>query len=174
MSTSTSTWVALLDGGKREETIRVSQEGPGLYVVELRGKRHQVDAFRHDHGTVSLLVDEQSFSVQLDQREVGVRVWIRGDAYPLEFRDERRLRMRRASGAFTMSGRQAVTARLPGRVVTVRAKVGDAVRAGQPLVVFEALGMENELASPRDGTVVELHVADDQPVEAGATLAVVE
>ena len=104
-----SAFVALLDGGKREETVRVTQEGPGLYVVELRGKRHQVDAFRHDHGTVSLLVDEQSFSVQLDQREAGVRVWIRGDAYPLELLDERRLRMRRASGALTASVAPAST-----------------------------------------------------------------
>ncbi len=169
-----SAFVALLDGGKREETVRVTQEGPGLYVVELRGKRHQVDAFRHDHGTVSLIVDEQSFSVQLDQREAGVRVWIRGDAYPLELLDERHVRMRRASGALTASGRQALTVRVPGRVVKVRAKVGAAVRAGQALVVVEALGMENELASPRDGTVVELHAAEGQPVEAGATLAVVE
>lgn len=171
---STIAYVALLDGGKREETVRVTQEGPGLYVVELRGKRHQVDAFRHDHGTVSLLVDQQSFSVQLDQREAGVRVWIRGDAYPLELLDERRLRMRRAAGALTLSGRQALIAPLPGQVVKVRAKVGDAVRAGQALIVLEALQMENELPSPLDGTVVELHVAEGQPVEAGATLAVVE
>jgi len=171
---STSAYVALLDGGKREESVRVTQEGPGLYVVELRGERHRVDAFRHDHGTMSLLVDQQSFSVQLDQREAGVRVWIRGDAYPLELLDERRLRIRRATGALTASGRQALVARLPGRVVKVRAKVGDAVRAGQALVVVEALEMENELASPRDGTLVELHVAEGQPVEAGATLAVVE
>ena len=82
--------------------------------------------------------------------------------------------MRRASGALTASGRQALTTRVPGRVVKVRAKVGDAVRAGQALVVVEALGMENDLASPRDGTVVELHAAEGQPVEAGATLAVVE
>ena len=75
---STIAYVALLDGGKREETgPGHAGPGPGLYVVELRGKRHQVDAFTLDHGAVSLLVDQRaSTRASSIEREAGVRVWI--------------------------------------------------------------------------------------------------
>ncbi len=169
-----SKYVALLDGGKREETIDVEQEAPGIYRVEIGGKVHRVDAFRHDYGTISLLVDAESYSVQLDHRETEVKVHIRGNQYPLEILDERRLRMRRAAGRFTVEGRQAITAPMPGRVVKILVRPGDAVAQGQGVVIIEAMKMENEMRSPKDGKVVEVRVAEGQAVDGGATLAVVE
>jgi len=56
----------------------------------------------------------------------------------------------------------------------VLAKVGDEVRAGQGLVVVEAMKMENELKSPKGGKLVELSAVEGQAVEGGAKLAVVE
>jgi biotin carboxyl carrier protein len=169
-----SKYVALLDGGKREETIQVTQEAPGIYRVEIAGKVHRVDAFRHDYGTVSLIVDTESYSVQLDHRTAEVKVHIRGNQYPLEILDERRLRMRRAAGRFTVHGRQTITSPMPGKVVKVLARPGDAVREGQGVIVIEAMKMENEMKSPKDGKVVELLVAEGQAVDSGARLAVVE
>jgi biotin carboxyl carrier protein len=62
---------------------------------------------------------------------------------------------------------------MPGKIVRVLAEVGQRVAAGQGLVVMEAMKMENELGSPRDGLVHELPVREGQAVEAGALLAVV-
>ncbi len=167
-------YVALVDGGTREEVIQVSQEEPGIYRVEIGGRVHRVDAFRHDYGTISLLVDTESYSVQLDHRATEVKVHIRGNQYPLEILDERRLRMRRAAGRFTVEGKQTITAPMPGKVVKVLARAGDAVREGQGVLVIEAMKMENEMKSPKDGRVVELHVAEGQAVDGGAKLAVIE
>jgi biotin carboxyl carrier protein len=167
-------YVALLGGGRREETIQVTQDAPGIYRVELAGKVHRVDVFRHDHGTVSLIVDTESYSVQLDRRATEVKVAIRGNQYPIEILDERRLRMRRAAGRFTAEGRQTITSPMPGKVVKVLARLGDAVREGQGVVVIEAMKMENEMKSPKDGKVVELNVVEGQAVDGGARLAVVE
>ena len=169
-----STYVALLDGGHREETLEVRQVGPGRYEVRHGGRLHQVDAFQHDFGTVSLLVDQESYSVQLDQRATSMRVQVRGEVHPLEILDERRLRMRRVASRFSVRGRQEIAARLPSRVVKVLARVGEAVQEGQGLVVIEALQMQNVLSSPKDGTLVELRVAEGQTVEGGAVLAAVE
>jgi biotin carboxyl carrier protein len=169
-----SVYVALLDGGKRQERLDVRQIGPGRYEVKLAGRTHQVDAFQHDLGTVSLLVDTESYSVQLDQRPTSMRVQVRGEVHPLEILDERRLRTLRARARSPVAGRQELTARLPGRVLKVLARAGEVVREGQGLVVVEALGMENVVNSPKDGTLVELRVAEGQTVEGGVVLAAVE
>jgi biotin carboxyl carrier protein len=52
-------------------------------------------------------------------------------------------------------------------------KVGDVVRAREPVVVVEAMKMENELRADREGTVAEVHVREGMSVEAGALLAVI-
>jgi biotin carboxyl carrier protein len=167
-------YVALLDGGRREETVRVVQLGAGVYEVEIGGKVHRVDAFRHDYGTISLLVDTASYSVQLDPRETEVKVHVYDNVYSLEILDERRLRMRRASGKFTLEGKQTINSPMPGKVVKVLVKVGQEVEEGQGVVVIEAMKMENEMKSPKQGKVTELHVVEGQAVEGGAKLAAVE
>ena len=63
---------------------------------------------------------------------------------------------------------------MPGRVVKVLVTAGQAVEARQPLVIVEAMKMENELRAPRAGTVASVLVADGMPVEAGTVLVVVQ
>jgi len=169
-----TTYVALLDGGKREESIDVKMLGPGVYEVRIGEKVHRVDAFRHDYGTVSLIVDTESYSVQLDQRENDVRVHIRDSVFPLEILDEKRLRMRRAAGKFTVEGRQTLVSPMPGKVVKILKKVGDEVSEGEGVVVVEAMKMENDIKSPKGGRVVEVLVREGQAVEGNARLATVE
>jgi biotin carboxyl carrier protein len=160
-----TTYVALLDGGRREVPIEVTPRGPGRYDVRVADEVLEVDAFEAGPQTLSLLVGDASHTARLDARGSRVHVRVGGGTFPIELLDERRL---------TRAGRQVVEARLPGRVVAVRVKLGDVVRAGQPLVVVEALQMENELSSPKDGRVVELHVQEGQAVEGGAALCAVE
>ena len=63
---------------------------------------------------------------------------------------------------------------MPGRVVVVRARAGDAVMAGQELLVLEAMKMELSLKAPRDGTVAEVRAAAGEFVEADAVLVLLE
>jgi biotin carboxyl carrier protein len=62
---------------------------------------------------------------------------------------------------------------MPGRIAKVLVKVGDVVAARQGLVGVEAMKMENELRSPRAGTVVDVRVAEGARVESQALLVVV-
>jgi biotin carboxyl carrier protein len=71
------------------------------------------------------------------------------------------------------AGPQRLVAPMPGKVVRVMARSGDAVQPRQAVVVVEAMKMENELRAARAGTVSELLVREGQSVEAGALLAVV-
>jgi biotin carboxyl carrier protein len=63
---------------------------------------------------------------------------------------------------------------MPGRIVRVLVAPGDEVAARQPLVVVEAMKMENALRAPRAGRVKEVTAAAGAPVEAGRILAVIE
>jgi glutaconyl-CoA decarboxylase len=57
---------------------------------------------------------------------------------------------------------------MSGKVVSINVSEGDQVKAGQLLLVFEAMKMENELFAPHDGTVAKIHVAKGAALEAGA------
>jgi biotin carboxyl carrier protein len=71
-------------------------------------------------------------------------------------------------------GEQKIAAPMPGRVVRVLVAAGDAVTARQPVVVVEAMKMENELRSPKAGRVKSVTVSAGTSVEAGRVLVVVE
>jgi pyruvate carboxylase subunit B len=63
---------------------------------------------------------------------------------------------------------------MPGMIVRVNVSEGDAVQAGQGLVVMEAMKMENELRATASGTVKRVHVAPGTAVEKGALLLEME
>jgi biotin carboxyl carrier protein len=60
---------------------------------------------------------------------------------------------------------------MPGKVVRLLVQVGDKVEAGQGLLVVEAMKMQNEVRSPKTGTVERLMAREGQPVNAGEVLA---
>jgi biotin carboxyl carrier protein len=169
-----TSYVALLDGGRREASIGVTRRGPGRYEVRIGDEVHVVDAFKHDYGTLSLIVNTRSYTATLDERGGRVNVRVRGSVYPLELLDERRLRLRRSAPRATAPGKQTVATPMPGKVVKVLVKQGDEVKEGQGLVVVEAMKMENVMKSPKDGRVVELLVREGQAVEGNAKLCAVE
>ena len=60
---------------------------------------------------------------------------------------------------------------MPGKIVDVKVKVGDAVKKGQTVLVLEAMKMENDIVAPEDGTVASINAAVGSAVEAGETIA---
>jgi biotin carboxyl carrier protein len=63
---------------------------------------------------------------------------------------------------------------MPGRIARMLVKVGDVVVPRQPVVVVEAMKMENELRAARGGTVAEVHGREGASVDAGALLVVIQ
>ena len=74
--------------------------------------------------------------------------------------------------AAPVAGGTPVKAPMPGTILDVKVKAGDAVKAGQCLCVLEAMKMENEIPAPKDGTVAQVVVAKGASVNAGDTLVV--
>ena len=68
-------------------------------------------------------------------------------------------------------GAVKINAPMPGKVLSVKASVGTAVKKGQVVMILEAMKMENEIVAPQDGTIASIDVAEGASVEAGAVLA---
>lgn len=68
-------------------------------------------------------------------------------------------------------GNVAVSAPMPGKILAVKAKEGDSVKAGDVLLVLEAMKMENDIVAPQEGVVASINVKVGDSVESGAKLA---
>ena len=115
-----------------------------------------------------------SFEVTLapDPASGGLTVRV-GDTPLLVSVNGRRRWRRKDESAQAGSGPERLVAPMPGKIVRVLVKTGEAVRSRQPLIVIEAMKMENELRAGSDGTIAEIHVRDGQSVDAGTLLAVI-
>lgn len=67
-----------------------------------------------------------------------------------------------------------IKAKMPGKVVSIKVKVGDSVEKGQKVLVCEAMKMETPMASPCDGTVVEIKAAEGARISGGQVLMIIE
>ena len=106
-------------------------------------------------------------------REIVVDGW----RFEVEIEPERRAvlreRARRGAGVAAQGGPVEVRAIIPGRIVAVSVRPGDAVEAGQQMLVVEAMKMQNELRAPREGSVERVGVAVGDTIDVGDLLVVI-
>ena len=69
------------------------------------------------------------------------------------------------------AGSVKVSSPMPGKILAVKANVGDSVKKGQVILILEAMKMENEVVAPEDGTIASIDVKVGASVESGDTLA---
>ena len=72
------------------------------------------------------------------------------------------------------AGSEQIVSPMPGNILNVNVKVGDAVKKGQVLLILEAMKMENEIMAPKDGTVTSVNVQKGSTVESGALLVTLD
>lgn len=135
--------------GDREERFAVTPVAPGPSSGALRIRGRSVRYLAHRSGS-------------------RVRVALLGETY--EFDLTQSSGTRRAAHA---SASPETRSPMPGKVLQVSAIVGVAVKPGDPLVILEAMKMENVLVAELAGTVAEVHVRAGDMVEPGKVLVVV-
>ena len=171
-----------IEVGGRIRHVAVERAGDG-FAVTLDGRTWRIDASRVDAHTLSLILDtgadrqdragNEEFDVTVVPGRSSGQLTIQIGAVPVPVTVDGRRRWGR-SDETAAAGPQRIAAPMPGKVVRVFVKPGDTVKARQPLVVVEAMKMENELRASRDGTVAEVHVREGVSVEAGAPLIVIQ
>ena len=139
-----------------DRTLDLDRRGD---VVLVDGQPAEVHMARVGSHTVHLLVEGRSHVVTLEPLAGGrVRATIGGRTIEVETRDARALLLERFGFAEAeAAAERALRAPMPGLVVRVLVEPGQAVEAGEGLVVLEAMKMENELKAPAAGTVAAIH-----------------
>jgi acetyl/propionyl-CoA carboxylase alpha subunit len=147
---SANGWRATVDGHPLEtDAVEIS---PHTFSVLLHGESHEICVTPQSDGTLKLQAGLYEFIAEV----IDPRAW-----------------SGRRHGALEAEGRQQISAPMPGKVVRVLVKAGDKVEVGQGLFVVEAMKMQNEIRSPKTGTIERLHAKEGQPVNAGDVLCIV-
>ena len=154
-----------------ERTFEILTPAPACrFRLDDRERSAQVETV--EPGVYSVLMDGRSYEARVEHGPGALGVVIDGYRFEIEVRDPRR--WSRKGAGLGAEGVQSIVAPMPGKVVRVLVAAGDAVEAGQGLVVVEAMKMQNELKSPKKGVVLKVLAEEGAAVNAGDVLAIVE
>jgi biotin carboxyl carrier protein len=148
-------------------------EGGDRHRVRLGDIWLEVQARIGATGPWSLLVDGVPYLVDLADDGDETLVTVGDETHRVRVEPEGPGSRRRAGRATSAGGGQRLTAPMPGRVVAVHVAAGERVVPGTPLLVLEAMKMENEFTATVPGIVAEVRVSAGQAVNAGDLLVVV-
>jgi pyruvate carboxylase subunit B len=144
--------------------------------ILLNGEPVNVDLMRSGAAELySVLFGGRSYEMLVNSDRFNYTINVRGVQFQVQVEDERARRMNRARRLPALpDGELAITAPIPGLVVRVLVAVGDVIEEGQPVVLLEAMKMENELRAMRGGVVKSVLVSSGQRVDQNAPLLVLE
>jgi len=163
---------------------RLGHYGRRIVSLAYRDHHYTIDGTGFA-GDYQIRIDEQSFDVQsarLDQNRLNLTIDGQQQAFTVLHRapwmqvaSTDRLYQFVAEDPFAVEtsdgqAQDQLIAPMPGKIVAIKAKIGDSVTTGQDLIVMEAMKMEHTLTAPRDGVVADVSAKAGDQVEEGTTL----
>jgi len=152
------------------------EEEDGVTFVTIEGKRYRAD-LNHIARTqaFSLLLDGASFEFTVNEQEEDIELSGGAGHFHISVEDARTHAARaKTAGARVASGPRTVKAQMPGIVRELKVAVGDNIEKGEPLLILEAMKMQNDIRSDRAGVIKALHIAAGDTVDKGAKLVDIE
>ncbi len=167
----------LIDG----KVYKVELDIGEIVTIEVEGKTFQAETKKTSKG-LAVHLDKKEFLVRFE----GPHISIGGHKHAIEVRNLRRGRpswhysteesedAKVGTPTHIISGGEGVIhPPMPGRVISIKVKEGDSVKIGSPILVLEAMKMQNEVISNIDGVVREIRVSEGDLVESGDVLVVI-
>ena len=157
--------------GDKTYTVEINDDGHvtvdgQTYTIDLEGLSAR--------NLYSLIIDNKSYEAFVENEGDEARVLLRGDLYEAKVADERAVRLAKSAGGTPLSGGDFhLKAPMPGLVVAVPVTDGQAVKKGDILIILESMKMQNELKSPRDGTIQRVKVKGGDIVEQNQVMVTV-
>jgi biotin carboxyl carrier protein len=158
--------VVELNGDPKE--VALTREGRNV-TATVDGREYVLDASEPEPGVFLLKHNGRLFEAFVDEKTVTIS----GRLFDINVIDPKRLRGSATAGEHDHAHAEIRSA-MPGKVVRILKAAGDTVTKGEGVIVVEAMKMQNELKSPKDGTVGEFKVTEGTTVGAGDVLVVIE
>lgn len=144
--------------------FEVEIQSDGTLLVN--GEPRDVDFFSLGASLYSVITENQSYEVVIEEQHGEYQVQMRGRLFNGQVLDERAQLLASRRGGFDAdSGEIEIKAPMPGLVVAIPVNEGDEVKAGQTIVILESMKMQNELKAPRDGVVQRISAEVGHSVE---------
>ena len=158
-----------INTSQRSLEVDFNFESDGL-IINVDGKTLHFQAIQIHSGVYSVLVNNRSFVVGICPNEAN-RVNVNGTPINLELLDAVHLHLRELGWDSMQETKVGlISAQIPGLVTKIFHVPGDEVKEGEPLLLIEAMKMENEIKSPVAGIVKKIGVAEGQTVEKGTNI----
>ena len=167
--------IAELDQEKHEIEI-TGGDGAATLTAEIDGRLYELEAsepepnvylFKHRNRIYQIFVSPNEKASEPFAVSVGTH------NYEIKITDPKRLRGAETSGGQAAGASEIKTA-MPGKVMRVMVETGADVKAGDGVIIVEAMKMQNEMKSPKDGVIKEIRFSEGATVNAGDVLAVIE
>ncbi|AXQ28693.1 biotin/lipoyl-binding protein [Solimonas sp. K1W22B-7] len=155
--------------GDTEHNVEISRSADA-YRLHLGDQEVAVDLKTGADGRAWLTLGERHVEVVIATRGDDVFVHLDGEAYQLRYQHPLDRLAAQAGGA----AEDNIRAPMPGSIVAVQVKAGDAVTKGQTLLVMESMKMETTIAAPRDGTIAAITYEKGQTFDRDALLLSLE
>lgn len=157
----------IVDEQRKNWVINLKREDEEEWrEITLPKKDFQVD----QSGLISLLFKNSSYLVDVIPSGTNYTVYTRGSHRTVSIINDERLLRDQLMGGHGLGGQENLKAGMPGKVVKVFVKPGDTVKSGDPLLIMEAMKMENEMKASSDVTIEKIHVTEGSNIESGTLL----
>ena len=151
--------------GRNAWTVNLQKEGEGWVKHEIPKDKYQTmdDA-------VCFLYKNGSYMIDVVGNGLDYTVYTRGTYKSIKIMNDEMLLHESLKKGGGLGGGDSMTSGMPGKIVKVFVKSGQSVEEGQPLLVMEAMKMENEMRAGQAGKIKKVHVKEGDSIEAGVTL----
>ncbi len=158
--------------GKHE--VEIVRDGRSVRA-KVDGREYDLDVSEPEKGVFSIKSNARVFEVSVDPAAADGtnRVSLKGHSLDVKLIDPKRLRGS-GGGSADASGKAEIKTAMPGKVVRILKETGDTVEKGEGVIVVEAMKMQNEMRSPKDGSITEIKFAEGDTVAAGDVLVTIE
>ena len=157
-----------------EREYKIEFENDNTNKGKINNNDFLLDVVSPQFGIYHLIKDNQSYNIEVitsDFKKKEFSILINGEQYTVKVQDETDVLLHEMGFDTAFDTLESeIKAPMPGLVLNIIAKEGDNIKKGDPLVVLEAMKMENTLKSPRDGVIKTVKCTIKQVVEKGAIL----
>ncbi|MEM3731002.1 MAG: biotin/lipoyl-containing protein [Candidatus Bathyarchaeia archaeon] len=166
---------------KKPHKIKILEEGEGAFVIEVNNKIVEAK-IRNAWTSETVAVEINGNTVQANVKKIQhnlLQIDVLGKTFNVEFPTKipQEIKLEpptKKSQVSPIVEKDAVTAPIAGKIVLLKAKVGQKVERGEGICILEAMKMENEVSAPKAGIIKEIRVCEGTVVNKGDVLAIID